>query len=184
MKKGELEIDEIFVIFLLLIGIVTASIVVSNTQKTGDILGKAMGELTAQFYKENPTGQYTTSVYTWSLSGQDKMIDDVPYGTEMTVPDDAVLIDDRFPINMRAAEFRVAERKDVTEPFHIQVAVVAVGNNTPFTEWTPFDKTNFNMSFYDDAKVRKTLEYCSVYDAKVYPAYVVYYAKCLIIWNN
>lgn len=185
MKKGTFEINETIVVFLVLIGLVGAAVMLQPSEKSaGKILDSVVVKLDNLFLQEHNGQPYRTGVYKWSLSGLEKDIDTMPFGKEMTVPDGATLINDRFPINMRASVIRVAEKTDVTAPLDIRGAVVVVGNGTALSEWQPFDSKDFNMTFFDDKRVKQTLDNCSVFDSSQSVNYKIYYLNCQVMWKN
>ncbi len=180
----KIEIGETMVLFLLFIGVLVASaLMTSSSERIGEVLETATAKMRAEFYSQSLSGQYDIKMSVWQLFSGDKSVNYVPAGTNMTVPDNAILINNRFPTNARGAVFLVAERKDRTEMPFVSAAVVVAGNNE-LTEWRPFNESEFSMSFYDSTNTKKRLECCRIYGSQQKEDYSVYYVKCGIIWGD
>ncbi len=180
----KIEITETGVLVLLFIGVLAAStFLTSSSEKIGDILETAAAKIKADFYAQGFTGQYDTRMSAWQLFSGNVDVNYIPAGTNTTVPDNAVLINGRFPTNARGAVFLVAERKDKTEMPFVSAAVVVAGKNE-LTEWRPFNESEFTMSFYDRTNTKKRLECCSIYDSQEKDSHTVYYIRCKVIWNG
>lgn len=180
----KIEIGETMVLFLLFISVLVASaLMTSDSEKIGEVLETAVAKMRADFHSQNLSGQYDIKISVWQLFSGDKSVNYVPAGTNMTVPNNAILINNRFPTNARGAVFLVAERKDKTVMPFVSAAVIVAGNNK-LTEWQPFNESKFSMSFYDRTNTKKRLECCSIYDSQQKESYSVYYLKCGIIWGS
>jgi len=187
MKKGDFEVNEMFVVFLIIVGIVAAAVILQvSTNSVGEILEDSIDVLDAKFYKETPNGEFRIYTYKWSLDGLDKVPDETPYNTDMTVPDYPTLLNKRFPIDLRGALIRVFKRQDETAPDNIKIALIQLGNSSLSEEWG-LDESNFNMSFYDYRHERQLVENCHVYNSTYDVTtkgtdYGLFYISCKFMW--
>lgn len=189
MKKGDFEVNEILVVFLIIVGIVAAAIILQvSTNSVGEILDSSIEKLDEQFYKETPDGEFKIYTYKWSLDGLDKVPDETPYNTEMTVPHYPTLVGGRFPINLRGAVIRVFERQDEAVPTNVKIAAIQLGTSSLSEEWG-LDESNFNMSFYDYQHERQLVENCYVYNSTSDVTtkgtdYRIFHITCNLIWSD
>ncbi len=189
MKKGDFEVNEMFVVFLILVGIVAAAIVLQvSTDSVGEILDRSVPKLDDKFYKETPNGEFKIYTYKWSLDGLDKTPDETAYNTDMTVPHYPTLLDGRFPINLRGAVIKVFERQDEAVPPNIKIAMIQLGNSSLSYEWG-LNESSFNMSFYDYRHEKQYIENCHVYDSAGETTtkgtgYRLFYVSCNLIWSD
>ena len=189
MKKGDFEVNEIFVVFLIIAGIVAAAVIIQvSTDSVGEILENSIDKLDKQFYRETPNGEFKIYTYKWSLDGLDKVPDETPYNTEMTVPHYPALLNGRFPINLRGALIRVFIRQDETVSPNVKIALIQLGNSSLSEEWG-LNESSFNMTFYDYHTIRRTVENCFIYNSTSETTakgtdYRLFYVSCNLIWPD
>ncbi|NYZ77670.1 hypothetical protein H0O02_05160 [Candidatus Micrarchaeota archaeon] len=199
-KKGELEINEMFITLLLLIGIMTAvwvaggSVFSEQTQvqvtdkSVGGLIDENLALVSEDFYTNNPQGDYRIDVQEWSLGPMGQPPDYVPNSENMSIPGYPVLFGDRYLYEIRGFGAKVYERTDQEQPIDIECFAVFLGKSDTLDGYYANQGT-FEIKFYTHYTERKLLESCQVYaykDAVTKGGNLIrtYYMHCNVIWGG
>lgn len=199
-KKGDLEISEVLVVFLLLIGMMAAvwvatgeggygeSTQVKVTDETvGELIDDGIAALTQEFYKETTEGNYTITLDKWALGSMDSPPDSIPVRT-IAVPTYPVLFEGRFLENIRGLGVKKYQRTDVIEPADIKVVVIFLeGSDTVDSYYENDDE--FHMKYYTYSTERRYMEGCHVnsyFDSMTVNGTLLrtYYIHCNLVWEG
>ena len=200
-KKGEIEINEIFIVLLLLVSVLAAVWVSGNSsysedrivQVTGDSIGEFLDSqlytASQYFYESNPDGDYDIYTYKWAPIDMDEAPDaePPPVPGDATIPNYPTLFDGKYLYEIRGFGVKVFERTDAEQPVDIEAAAVFV--NTSDTMDNYYDtQESFMVRFYDFHTVRHVLENCNVRDYKDSITESgnfigTYYIHCNVIWE-
>jgi hypothetical protein len=199
-KKGDLEISETLVVFLLLIGMIAAVWVATGEggynesaqvkvtdESVGELLNDGLAVLTQEFYEETEEGNYTITVDRWALGEMDEPPDSIPVGT-IAVPAYPVLFNGRFLENIRGLGVKTYERTDVAEPQDIKVVAIFLEGSDTVDKYYE-DNEEFHMKYYTYSTERRYMEGCNVnsfFSSMTANGTLLktYYIECNLVWHG
>ncbi len=199
-KKGDLEINEIFIILLLLMGMMAAvwiagesgyseSTQVKVTDKsTGELLDDGIEELSDYFYSTHAEGDYIIETHKWSLGNMNAPPDSIPHSENISIPLYPVLFNGRYLYEIRGFAAKVYERTDAAVPTDIECLAIFLDTSDTLDEYYANNET-FEIKFYTYYKEKKFLEGCHVNshkDAITKNGTFIrtYYMHCNLIWDG
>ena len=200
-KKGDIEINEIFIIILLLMGVLTSVwIATENTsyseerqvkvtdQNTGELIVEGLEKASEYFYLTHPEGDYLITPHEWALGEMDEPPDSIPYSDEMEIPTRPVLFEGKFLYGIRGFGAKIYERTDVAEPMSVECVAIFLGSSDTLNEYYS-DRESFMIRFYTFNTTRQILENCFIHsykDAVTQHGNLIrnYYIHCNVIWEG
>ncbi len=194
-KKGDIEISEMFIVLLLLVGVLTAVWIVGwqeeipvTDKSTDELLDDGLKSASEYFYQSHPEGDYIITTHKWSLGNINDPPDSIPYTENMTVPEFPVLFDGTFLYGTRGFAAKIYERVDEVEPMAIECAAVFIEGSDTMDDYYR-DEESFMIRFYTYYKERKLLEDCiitSYGDSMTEEGTFVrtYHIHCNVIWRG
>jgi len=202
MRKGEFEINEMFIVLLLLIGVLAAMWVagetgfseekqVKVTNKTmEELLGDGLAQAAENFFKANPTaqGNYLIKSEIWSFGPMEKPPDYIPNSENISIPNYPVLFDSKYLYEIRGFGAKVYERTDKEQPVDIRCFAIFLGKSDTLDNYYTTRK-EFQIMFYTHNTERKLLENCTVdsyKDQLTEKGNLIrtYYMHCNVIWGG
>ncbi len=204
-KKGDVEINEIFIVLLLLVGVLAAVwVATENTsydegrivKVTGDSIGELIDEglyvSSEYFYSTHSEGDYKISTHRWALIDMDEAPDAEPkpvayaYGSD--IPNNPVLFEGKYLYEIRGFGAKIYERTDAEEPMDIEAVAIFLGTSNTMDEYYE-DQESFMIRFYEENTQREILENCNIQDYKdaitESGTFIrFYYIHCSVIWEG
>lgn len=200
-KKGEIEINEIFIVLLLLVSVLAAVWVSGNSSYSEDrivqvtddsiseFLDEELSDASQYFYESNPEGEFNIYTYKWAPISMDDPPDaePPPIPGDATIPNNPALFDGKYLYEIRGFGVKVFERIDEEQPVDIEAAAVFVNNSDTMDNYYNTQES-FTTRFYDFYTVRHVLENCHVrnYDDSLTESgnfIRTYYIHCNVIWE-
>jgi len=203
-KKGDVEITEIFIVLLLLVGVLTSVWIATEnsgyeekqvkvTDKTiGELIDDGISEASENFYATNPDGDFRIDTYRWSVLDMsdlpDAEIQGIPYPDGATIPNYPVLFDGKYLYEIRGFGAKVFERTDKEQPIDVEGAAIFLGTSETMDEYYETEST-FDIKFYTYSTERKLLENCTVdyYTDSITTGgsfLRTYFLHCSVIWGG
>jgi len=198
-KKGDLEISEVLVVFLLLIGMMAAVWVATGEggiynesaqvkvtdESVGQLLDDGLEVLTQEFYRETAHGNYNISIDRWSLGDMNAPPDSIPAQT-LSVPTYPVLFNGRFLEDIRGLGVKTYERTDTAEPPDIKIVAIFLESSDTLDGYYRTGE-EFNMKYYTYYTERRYMEGCHVksyFDSMTTSGTILrtYYMECNLVW--
>lgn len=197
MKKGDLELGEIVVVLLLLVGVMAGSMYLGAMEETlpnqdnrtmGEILVQGRLELDDAFYSEIEDGDFRIRTHEWMIGEKTDAPDTVPLGQEKRLISE-ILFDDTYVESIRGFTFKVyTPTSTINEEKHTRIKAFAVF----LDEETIFDdhfanSTKFNFDYFPYPVSRKDVENCEVVSSNTYmteneTVFKTYFFDCTFIW--
>ena len=200
-KKGEIEINEIFIVLLLLVSVLAAVWVSGNASYSddnvvkvtdasiGEFLDEQLYTASQYFYESNPDGDYDIFTYKWAPIPMDEPPDaePPPVPGDATIPNDPTLFDGKYLYEIRGFGVKVFERIDAEQPVDIEAVAVFVDSSDTMNGYYNTQES-FTVRFYDFYTVRHVLENCHVRNYKdsitESGTFIrTYYIHCNVIWE-
>ncbi len=197
-KKGDLEISEVLIVFLLLIGMIAAVWIATGDggysesaqvkvtdDSVGGLLDEGLEVLTQEFYRETTEGNYNITIDKWALGNINSPPDSIPVKT-IAVPTYPVLFNGRFLENIRGLGVKTYERTDQAEPPDIKVVAIFVEGSDTLDEYYK-DGEDFTMKYYTYYTERRYMEGCHVKSGftsitETGTFLKTYYINCNLVW--
>ncbi len=197
-KKGDLEISEVLVVFLLLVGMMTAVWVATGEggynetdqvkvtdESVGELLDDGLAVLTQEFYDETTEGNYNISIDKWALGDINEPPDSIPVKT-IAVPTYPVLFNGRFLENIRGLGVKTYERTDEAQPDNIKVVAIFLEGSDTVDGYYESGET-FDMKYYTYYTERRYMEGCHVrsfFNSMTESGTILktYYINCNLVW--
>lgn len=204
-KKGDVEINEIFVVLLLLIGVLAAVWVATenstyNEERVVKVSGESIGELIDQglytaseyFYETHTDGDYMIDTHRWAVVDMDQPPDAEPkpvsYSEGVTIPNNPVLFDGKYLYEIRGFGTKIYERTDKEEPIDIEAVALFMGTSDTMDGYYE-SQERFTVRFYQENTQRQILENCGIQSYKDMVTQSgtfirFYYIHCNVIWEG
>ena len=201
-KKGEIEINEIFIVLLLLVSVLAAVWISGNNSYSDKNLVKVtdadmnqflddqLYTASEYFYAANPDGEFNIYTYKWASVDMNSPPDAEPLpipGADATIPNNPTLFDGKYLYEIRGFGVKVFERTDVEQPVDIEAAAVFVNTSDTMDGYYKTQES-FTVRFYDSHTIRHVLENCHVRsyrDSITESGNFIrsYYIHCNVIWE-
>ena len=200
-KKGEIEINEIFIVLLLLVSVLAAVWVSGNASYTDDrvvkvtdatiseFLDEQLNIASQYFYESNPDGDYDIFTSKWAPIAMDDPPDaePPPIPGDATIPTNPTLFDGKYLYEIRGFGVKVFERIDAEQPVDIEGVAVFVNTSDTMDNYYKTQES-FTVRFYDYYTYRYVLENCHVREYKDSITESgnfirTYYIYCNVIWQ-
>ncbi|MFH1394136.1 MAG: hypothetical protein ABII71_05375 [Candidatus Micrarchaeota archaeon] len=197
-RKGELELGEVFVVLLMLVGVLAGSMYLGNQQlhsiqeddrTIGDLLEGGLIEIGDSFLDEVVSGNYDVTAYRWMIGKKDDVPDEVPLGSEGRMTAD-ILFNGGYIDSVRGLAFKIyAPTDDSPDPkTRIRFYGVFLNYTTPMDQWLE-DDTEFTVDYFPYPMDRRFMEGCHVQSSGMYrtaddTVFKTYFFECSVVWQG
>lgn len=199
-RKGEFEINEMFIVILLLVGVLTAVWITGETgfnekdqvqvttKSIGALVDDGLAQAAQNFYVKNPSGNYRIDTQEWTLSSLNQAPDYISSSDATSIPTYPVLFDGKYLYEIRGFGAKAYERTDQAQPVDIECFAIFLGTSDTLNNYYSSGK-GFEIKFYTYTTDIKLLENCvveSYQDAMTQNGNLLrtYYMHCNVVWGS
>lgn len=196
MKKGDLELGEIIVVLLLLVGVMTGSMylgvmakaqIPQDNRTMSEMMKEGRMSLDDSFYSEITDGNYKILSYEWMIGNLNETPDRIELGKEKRMISE-ILFNGTYVESLRGFTFKSYVPTAIDKQPRVKAFGIFINETNVFDRYLE-DGNTFSFEYFPYPVDRKKAEGCKVVSAKMYRTandtiFKTYTFDCDYLWSG